>query len=135
MPEPFLDTNVLIRHLTRDHSEHSPRSTAYLARVLRGELSVWLSDLVVFEVIFTLERTYKQSKPAIRAAVLDILELPGVVLPGKQHYHQVLDLYVDRNISFPDAYHAELMRRENLDTVVSFDKDFDRIPGITRIEP
>jgi len=40
---------------------------------------------VIFETVFTLERTYKQSKEAIRNTFLPLIELPGIVLPGKCH--------------------------------------------------
>jgi predicted nucleic acid-binding protein len=30
MALPFLDTNILLRHLSQDHPDHSPRATALL---------------------------------------------------------------------------------------------------------
>jgi predicted nucleic acid-binding protein len=68
--------------------------------------------------------------------LLPLLELPGIILPGKQHYREVFDLYVDHpSISFADCYHAVLMKQLGLKEIVSFDRDFDRLPNITRIEP
>ncbi|MGH3090636.1 MAG: PIN domain-containing protein [Rubrobacteraceae bacterium] len=64
-----------------------------------------------------------------------MLELPGVVLPGKHRFRKVFAYYVDYNLPFADAYHAALMDHLKLDEIVSFDKDFDRIPGIKRMEP
>ena len=60
---PFLDTNVLLRHLRADNAEHSPRATAYLERIEREELKVRTADTVIFETAFTLERTYHRRKP------------------------------------------------------------------------
>ena len=54
---------------------------------------------------------------------------------GKRRLRKVFDLYVDLNLSFIDAYHAVLMRHLRLDCIVSFDKGFDRVPGVTRMEP
>jgi predicted nucleic acid-binding protein len=45
------------------------------------------------------------------------------------------DLYVNLNLSFADAYYAVLMERLHLTEIVTFDKEFDRVPGITRVEP
>ncbi len=131
----FLDTNILLRHLLQDHPEQSPRATAYLARVERGELKVRTADTVIFETVFTLQRHYRQPKAKIRDALLLLIELPGIILPGKRHLRKVFDLYVDLNLPFADAYHAVLMKRLNLNEVVSFDEEFDRVPGVTRRAP
>jgi predicted nucleic acid-binding protein len=66
--------------------------------------------------------------------VLPLIELPGIVLPGKRRLREVFDLYVDLNVSFVDAYHAALMKRLGLGEIVSFDRGIDRIPGIRRTE-
>ena len=131
----FLDTNVLLRHLTADHAQYSPRATAYLETVERGEQQVRLADTVVFEAVFTLQRSYQVPKAEIRHALLPLLELPGVVLPGKRQWRRVFELYVDLNLSFGDAYHATMMERLGISEVVSFDREFDRIPTLTRVEP
>ena len=43
--------------------------------------------------------------------------------------------YVDLNISFADAYHAVLVEELKLTTILSFDRDLDRVVGISRVEP
>ena len=131
----FLDTNVLLRHLLQDHPQQSPKATAYLARVEQGELRARLSDTVIFEAVFTLQRHYRQPKEQIRDALLPLIELPGIVLPGKRSFRKVFDLYVNHNLPFADAYHAVLMERLKIDEIVSYDTDFDGIEGITRREP
>ena len=132
---PFLDTNILLRHLLDDHPEQSPRATAYLARVERGEVQAQLSDLVIFETVFTLQRHYHQPKVKIREVLLPLIELPGMLLRGKRHFREVFDLYVELNLPFADAYHAVLMKRRKLNEIVTFDAEFDRILGLHRLEP
>ena len=44
-------------------------------------------------------------------------------------------MYVDLNIPFADAYLAVLMERLNLTEIVSFDRDFDKVAGLERVEP
>jgi predicted nucleic acid-binding protein len=132
---PFLDTNILLRHLLGDHPQQSPRATSLIAMIERGEQRVITSELVVFEAVFTLARTYKQPPDRIREALLAILELPGIQLPGKRGLRRAFDLYVDLNQPFADAYHAAFMERLGIDQVLSFDRDFDRVLGIERLEP
>jgi predicted nucleic acid-binding protein len=135
MAPAFLDSNVLLRHLLGDHADQSPRATVLLAGVERGEIEVHTCDTVVFEVVFTLERTYRQSKRAIADALLPLLEMRKVNLPGKRRYRLAFDLYVQHNLPFADAYHAAVMESLGIDEVISFDRHFDRIPGLTRTEP
>jgi predicted nucleic acid-binding protein len=135
-PAPaFLDTNILLRHLLQDVPHQSPRATALIRRIEAGEVRVLLTETVVFETVFSLQRTYKRMPQAIREALLPLLELPGVSLPRKGRFRQAFTRYVDQNLPFADAYHAALMSDLGLREIYSFDEDFDRISGITRLEP
>jgi predicted nucleic acid-binding protein len=78
---------------------------------------------------------HRQPKAAIRDILLPLIELPGIVLPGKRRYYKVFSLFVEGNLPFADAYHAVLMEHLGLTEIVSFDTDFDRIEGLTRIQP
>ena len=95
MAQLFFDTNILLRHLLQDHPDHSPRATAFIQQIEQGERQVVLSDIVVFETVFLLERRYRQPRAKIQELVLDFLELPGVTLPGKRRYRTVFALYVN----------------------------------------
>jgi uncharacterized protein len=131
---PFLDTNILLRHLLQDHAVLSPRATAIVRNVEQGALQVRTSDIVLFETVFTLQRTYKQPRQTIAAGLLPILDLAGILLPGKRHYHRVFAVYCSRTLGFADCYHLVLMQRLKLTEILSFDTDFDGLPGITRRE-
>ena len=135
MSPPFLDSNILLCHLHGEHPEHSPRATALLGRIERGELEAQLSDMVVFETVFTLERSYKIPKIEIRDAILALLSLPGIILPGKRRYVRVFEFYAEYNLPFGDAYIAAEMERVGATAIYSFDRQFNRVPGIARLEP
>jgi len=135
-PDAFLDTNVLLRQVLQDHAIHSPRATTLIEAIEQGHRAVRIADTVVFEMAFTLEKTYRVPRADIRDAILPILDLPGIVLPGKRLFHDVFDLYVaESGLSFADCYHAVLTRQLGLGTILSFDQKLGRVPGITRAEP
>ena len=100
-----------------------------------GGIEVHTSETVVVEVVFTLARSCRQPKQAISDALLPLLEMRGINLPGKRRYRRAFALYVESNLPFADAYHSAVMESLGIDEVISFDKHFDRIPGIMRIEP
>lgn len=132
----FLDTNILLRYLTRDDEEKAQACLGLLQSVDSGEEEVVTSDLVVAEVVFTLQsRRYGLGREEIRDLVMPILSLRGLRLPQKRLYPRVFDLYCGTGISFADAYNAALMERRGLKEIYSYDTDFDRIEGLVRVEP
>ena len=134
MADGFLDTNILLRHLRQDHPVLSPKATAILERIERGDLRVRTSDTAVFETVFTLQRTYQVPRAEVAAALLPLLELPGLTLPGKRRYRQVFALYTSTALGFADCYHAVLVQQLRLPAIFSFDHHFDQIPGLQRRE-
>ncbi|MBI4300516.1 MAG: PIN domain-containing protein [Chloroflexi bacterium] len=131
----FLDTNIILRHLLRDDEEKAYRCKDFLSQLEQAKIKARTSDIVIHEVVFVLERTYRQPKAEIRDLLLPIILFPGLILPGKRQYARAFDLYVGKNISFADASNAALMERLNITEVVSYDLHFDRIEGLKRIEP
>jgi predicted nucleic acid-binding protein len=89
----------------------------------------------MFETAFTLERSYKYPKAQVREAMLALLDQPNLRITGRARWRRVFNLYADHNIPLGDAMNVEFMARNRLTEIVSFDRDFDRIPGVTRIEP
>ena len=134
MDLPFLDSNIILRHVLADDPDQSPCATAFLSRIENGEVEAQTADTVIFEVVFTLQRQYRQEKSAIRDAVLPLIEMPGIVLPGKRRFRRVFDLFVDLNLPFADAYHTVYMEQAGVSQIATFDGHFDRIPGITRLD-
>jgi predicted nucleic acid-binding protein len=133
---PFLDANVILRHTLQDHADHSRRASALIQRIEVGDQLVHTVDVVVFEVVFTLERTYKVPRERIRDGILKLILLPGIKLRGKLRYRRVFELYVTYpGLSFADCFYIVVMENTGLTHLISFDQGFDRIPGIMRAEP
>ncbi|MCL5961190.1 MAG: PIN domain-containing protein [Chloroflexi bacterium] len=131
----FLDTNILLRYLTKDDEKKAKAAFALLQRVEQGKEKVATSSMVVFETVFTLDKQYRFPRGQIREAILDILSLRGLELPNKGLYEQVFDLYANRNISFADAFNAAYMASREMVEIYSYDTDFDKLPDIKRVEP
>jgi predicted nucleic acid-binding protein len=131
---PVLDANVVLRHLLDDHAEQSPRARETLAALASGERRAILPEPVIFEAVFTLERRQGRSRQLVRDQMRELIELPGVTVPNKGLLLDALDVHAQLSISLVDAYIAT-MALESDGQVISFDRDFDRIPGVTRVEP
>ncbi len=137
MSVPFLDTNILLRHILNDDPHKSAACFALIQAIERGETTVWTSELAIVEVVFVLEskRTYNRPREAIRDVLLPLLGLPGIKLTHKRLYPRVFDLYTRFPIDFIDCYHVALMEQRDDRTLFSYDTDFDKISGVTRHEP
>lgn len=131
----FLDTNILIRYLTNDDPAKAARALALLERLADGEEEAVTTPLVVFEAVFLPEKSYNPFKADVREKIIDILALSGLHLAEKALCLQALDSYVDLNISYADAYNAAWMRQAGISEVYSWDREFDRIAGLSRVEP
>ena len=70
----------------------------------------------------------------IAQAVLPLLELPGIILPGKRAFRQVFERYTTTPMGFADCYHLVMMCRLKLSEILTFDHDFDNIDGVKRRE-
>jgi uncharacterized protein len=134
---PLLDTNVLLRHLLQDDPHQSPASTALIRRIESGDLVVEITDLIVMETIFNLQRRHKAPIAQIGEVVGAVVGLPGITLPNKRRWVEALDLAGRLNISIVDAFHCVTMNHRGQKEVISWDRDFDRARqfGITRTEP
>lgn len=127
----FLDTNVLVRHLTGDPPEMAARATAALA----GDEPLLLSDLVLAECVYVLESFYEvmrsQVAEAMRAAVLlDSIETidPDVLL-------RALEVYELDRLDFAEAYLVAQAETTGVGEILSFDRSIDRMTTVRRREP
>jgi predicted nucleic acid-binding protein len=133
----FVDANVLLRHITGDHAVHSPAAQQFFADVEYGRLAVWTTDLVIAECVWVLttSRKYGMPRADVRDALLPIIELQSLNLDGKRLYRRVFEIFVSVNVDFIDAFHAARVELLQPPHLYSFDRHFDRIPSVVRLEP
>jgi predicted nucleic acid-binding protein len=133
--DPFIDSNIFLRHLTADHPQQSPACLALFKAIEQGQVTAWTTDLTIAEVVWVLFRIYKLTQEEIRDALVPLIGLPGLKLPRKRLYHRVFELFTTLRIDYIDCYHAALMEATQQCTLYSYDHDFDRVPTLTRQEP
>jgi predicted nucleic acid-binding protein len=131
----FLDTNILLRVLTKDDGPKAAAAYALLQAVDSGDLRLVTTPAVIFEVAHTLRSFYRVPKEEIANLVIPILEMRGLQLTDRDLCRRALDLCVQTNVSLVDAFNAELMRREGIECIYSWDEDFDKFAWVNRIEP
>jgi predicted nucleic acid-binding protein len=137
MATEFLDANVVIRYLTRDNPDQTARATKLLQQVETGEIQVTTCEGVLVEIVQVLssKRLYNLPRQRIGAALADVIRLRGLRLLHRPTYLRALDIYASSNLDFVDTLALAHMERAKLQTILSFDHDFDRFAQVTRREP
>lgn len=132
---PFLDTNVLLRHLIQDYPEQSSESTRLFDQIALGERCVELSATVIFEAVYILSGRYAIERAAIAQALQSIVEFDSIVLADKAAIVNALEIYpLQRALSFADCYHAALSLAHCDGEIYTYDRKFSRVPGVIRLE-
>lgn len=127
----FLDTNVLIRHLTGDPPAQARRARAFLAAA--GELL--LPDLIVAEVVYVLESFYEVERERVAELIRAVIGFPAVVVVDEPLLLRALEVYEVDRIDFAEAYLVASAEASGVNTIASFDRSIDRIATVQRIEP
>jgi predicted nucleic acid-binding protein len=133
----YIDANVIIDGLIDQGTRTHTASVRLLDRIRAGTEIVSLTDLVLAEVIAILgtSRGGRFGRADIKRVLLPIVTSDGADLPNKDEWIGILDIMADYNVDAADAHLTALIQLTPDADLYSLDSDFDRIPGITRLEP
>lgn len=134
----FVDANIILRFLTNDHPKKAAACRDLFERVASGEKQVTSCEAIISEVVYVLRsgKHYGLTAEETRTRLVPILSLRSFTLPYKRSILEALDLTAENpSLDFEDALAAAHMRRQGIETILSYDTDFDTMPGITRAEP
>lgn len=131
----FVDTNIFLRYLTNDVPEKADRCEKVFKKAVNKQEDLYTTDMVIAEIVWVLESYYELPKREVVAKVEKILNTPNLTCPSKDLMLTALALYSEKNIDFINAYNALILNKEGIRDVYSYDKHYDRISWLTRIEP
>ncbi len=131
----IIDANIILRYLTNDVQDQAERAGELLTKVEAGSEEVFLPDIILADIIWVLEGYYKQSREQIREWITTILSMQGLRFSDKSVALDALDIYVDLGIDWSDAFVTGQMINHGIMEIYSFDRHFDRIGAIKKIEP
>jgi predicted nucleic acid-binding protein len=134
----FLDANVFIRYLTGDDPVKQGASRLLFERLDRDEEQLLTSEAVVAEIIYVLTSRahYGLTRGAAAQRLLPALRCPGLRIANKAVVLRALDVYeAHSRLDYEDALSVAHMESVGIDEIVSYDRGFDRVEGIKRVEP
>lgn len=127
----FVDTNVLVRHLTGDPPAQAQRATRYLERA--DELL--LPDLILAEVAYVLESFYEVARAEVAATLRAVLAFPAIRVLDGELLQRAVEVYEVHRLDFADAYLVASAERTGVGVIASFDRSIDRVGTVRREQP
>ncbi|MDI7268671.1 MAG: type II toxin-antitoxin system VapC family toxin [Myxococcota bacterium] len=141
MSDVILDANVVLARFDAADVFHGT-ATALTKRIERDGSRVIVLDCVVNEVLSVLARRLRERRreaeagpavKALRGALPAEIASAYSLLPGC--FDEVVDDMIASNgrRNFHDALIVVYARRRGIAVIASFDRDFDGVPGLTRL--
>jgi predicted nucleic acid-binding protein len=112
----FVDSNVLVRHLTGDPPEQARQAS----RFLRDAENLVVVDLVVAEVVYVLESVYQVGRARVAELVRAILGFSAVAVPEEALLLRTLEIYEEYGIHFAESYLTACAELSGVGVVASF---------------
>jgi predicted nucleic acid-binding protein len=127
----FVDTNILVRHLTGNPADMAARATAYLA----DADDLYLTDLIVAETVYVLESFYEAPRDQVADAMRSLVSMRSVVTVDPALLLRAIEVYETDRLDFAEAYLVACAESTGVGRVASFDRSIDRVDTVDRIEP
>jgi len=118
----FIDTNILVRHLTGDPAKLAARATRFLAT----QNNLFLVDLVVAETVYVLESFYEAPRPQVAEAIRSLIAFDSIVCVDPALLLRAVEVYEVDRLDFAEAYLVASAESTGIGTVASFDRAISR---------
>jgi predicted nucleic-acid-binding protein len=123
-----VDTNVLVRLLTRDDVTQVAAAEAFVAR------GVWVPHLAIAEATWVLGSVYDRDPEAIATAVEMLLSHEHLTVQDPETVAAAVALCRQHpKVGFSDCLMVEVARKAGHPPLGTFDRDLGRIDGAQRL--
>ena len=127
----FVDTNVIVRHLTGEPREMAARATAYL----QTEDELLLTDLVAAETVYVLESFYEAPRDEVARSLRSLIAFDSIVCVDPALLLRAIEVYETDRLDFAEAYLVASAETSGVGKIASFDRSIDRVDTVERVEP
>ncbi len=131
----YVDANVILCYLL-----DAPRDMADATRICfeaaeRGDIRLLMTPTTLAEVVWVLGSVYKKTHSDIATQMLAFVTAHGINAENEDEITLALSLFHERNIDFADALLAARCLLAGSPVIYSFERHFDRVPGVQRRIP
>jgi predicted nucleic-acid-binding protein len=123
-----VDTNVLVRLVTRDDVPQVAAAEAFVAK------GAWVSQLVLLEAVWVLGSVYELDAGRLATAVDMLLEHKDLTIEAADSVRDALQQYREKpSVSFSDCLVLEAARRAGHLPLGTFDRGLAKLQGAQRL--
>lgn len=123
----LLDTNIIIRYLLKDHPLLSPKAKNFFQQAKRGEVLLYIDEVVIAEIVWVLSSSVYQKEPTTIADQLKQLLASGWIINERKNVIlQALNLFAKNNLSFVDCWLYVVSQNKNI-LLETFDKKLQKL--------
>jgi len=135
MKQAWIDANVIVRHLTQDPPDQARQVLDLFRAAHDGIVVLWVDPITIAECVWVLTSIYRLPRGDIARSLADIVAADGIEADDREMLIQALRLYAAHNVDFADALLAARTSHHRVTDIYSFDRDFDRLPNVVRLDP
>ncbi|MGI0083539.1 MAG: type II toxin-antitoxin system VapC family toxin [Nitrososphaerales archaeon] len=129
-----MDTNIFLELAFEDTRWKECRD--FLSRIEEGKISASTSDFALYGSILQIE-SKTRSGNKVHTFIKSLLTLQGlsILRPSEEEILKATRIMASHKLDFDDSLVVSSMLANRLTSLVSFDRHFDRVKEIERLEP
>lgn len=130
----LVDANILMYAAGAEHPHKAP-AARWLSAVARGEIEAALDAETLQEILHRYRAIgrWRDGRQVYDLARQLFPEVIAISAPILDRARALLDTHP--KLMARDALHAAVVLHEELAAICSYDRDFDKIPGVRRVQP
>jgi predicted nucleic-acid-binding protein len=125
-----LDTNVLVRLVTRDDETQARRAKAALDTHADEDGGLFVADIVLVELCWTLAKSYGLARIDIARTVRALLDNASITLESPLAVRDALARFETGSADFPDCLIVAKATGVGCSRILSFDQRMGSLPGV-----
>ncbi len=122
----LIDTNILLRFLLQDHSQHFAYTKSLFHKAALGKIKIYLDEVIVAEAIWVLTTHYDTDKLEAAQKLTKFINQHWVKNPRKKVILKALLLYSSTNLSYVDCWVLTVSKHQKL-KLETFDKALQKL--------
>lgn len=130
-----VDTNVFLRFFVQDDPEKATKVRKVFERAKEGTIELVTEPFIIIELAYAFSSYFKLPKNEICDKLRSILTLPFITVREREDIATALNVYEEHGVDFIDAFLFVKTKKKEKMTILSFDKDFDKLTPQLRTEP
>ncbi len=117
-----LDTNVLVRYVVEDDEAQTAQAAALIESAESGDGSLFVSQVVLCELVWVLSSVYRQSRATVQAVLEGLMRASHLTIEDAAGARRALAAYSQRRGDFADYVIRERAWSAGCEHVATFDK-------------